>query len=137
MLGGFSVMEDWSAIDSLHKQIIDLQQKLVERSEGRHRNKSALTAKYTFDDIIHISKAMSSVVAQCRQVARTDSSVMIYGETGTGKELFAQSIHNASRRADGHSLRSTARRFRKICLRACCSARRRRIHGRRAPRRLV
>ena len=101
VLGGFSVMEDWSAIDSLHKQIIDLQQKLVERSEGRHRNKSALTAKYTFDDIIHISKAMSSVVAQCRQVARTDSSVMIYGETGTGKELFAQSIHNASRRADG------------------------------------
>ena len=43
---------------------------------------------------------MSSVVAQCRQVAKTGSSVMIYGETGTGKELFAQSIHNASRRAD-------------------------------------
>ena len=101
VLGGFSIMEDWSAIDSLHKQIIDLQQKLVERSEGRQKTKSALSAKYTFADIIYISKAVSSVVAQCRQVAKTDSSVMIYGETGTGKELFAQSIHNASPRSDG------------------------------------
>ena len=68
---------------------------------GRNRNRSVLSAKYTFDDIIHISNVMNSVVAQCRQVAKTDSSVMIYGETGTGKELFAQSIHNESRRADG------------------------------------
>ena len=44
---------------------------------------------------------MGSVVAQCRRVAKSDSSVMIYGETGTGKELFAQSIHNASPRASG------------------------------------
>ena len=101
VLGGFSIMEDWSTIDSLHKQIIDLQQKLVERSGGKTRHKSELTAKYMFSDIIHISHAMNSVVAQCRQVAKTDSSVMIYGETGTGKELFAQSIHNESRRADG------------------------------------
>lgn len=101
VLGGFSIMEDWSTIDSLHKQIIDLQQKLVERSGGKNRHKSELTAKYSFPDIIHISHAMNSVVAQCRQVAKTDSSVMICGETGTGKELFAQSIHNESRRADG------------------------------------
>lgn len=101
VLGGFSIMEDWSTIDSLHKQIIDLQQKLVERSGKNTRNKSALSAKYSFSDIIHISHAMNSVVTQCRQVAKTDSSVMIYGETGTGKELFAQSIHNESRRADG------------------------------------
>ncbi len=100
VLGGFSIMEDWSTVDSLHKQIIDLQEKLTDRRAGT-RGKSALSAKYHFADIISISPAMSSVVAQCRQVAKTGSSVMIYGETGTGKELFAQSIHNASRRADG------------------------------------
>ena len=44
---------------------------------------------------------MKDMIAQCEQVAKSDSSVMLYGETGTGKELVAQSIHNASGRADG------------------------------------
>lgn len=102
VLGGFSVMEDWSTVDDLHKQIIDLQEKLLERSvSDKEKNKSPLTAKYTFRDIIYTGSAMSNVVARCEQVAKNDSSVMIYGETGTGKELFAQSIHNASRRANG------------------------------------
>lgn len=43
---------------------------------------------------------MNKVVEKCREVAKSDSSVMIYGETGTGKELISQSIHGASRRAN-------------------------------------
>lgn len=102
VLGGFSVMEDWSTVDSLHRQIIGLQEKLTNRTEAdRAKGKSALTARYTFDDIIHVSPKMNKVVGICRQAAKSDSSLMIYGETGTGKELFAQGIHNASRRADG------------------------------------
>ena len=99
VLGGFNLLKDWSEIDQLHKKIIDLQGK--KRASGRQDGKSMLAARYTFEDIISISPTMNSVVAQCRQVAKTDSSVMIYGETGTGKELFAQSIHNASPRSDG------------------------------------
>ncbi len=99
-LGAFSVMQDSSTVDSLHKQIIDLQEKLVTHPKStKNKSQSALSAKYTFNDIIHVSDSMQSVIAQCRQVAKSDSSVMIYGETGTGKELFAQSIHNASRRS--------------------------------------
>ena len=102
VLGGFSVMEDWSTVDDLHKQIIDLQEKLLERTvSDKEKNKSPLTAKYTFRDIIYTGSAMGNVVVRCEQVAKNDSSVMIYGETGTGKELFAQSIHNASHRANG------------------------------------
>ena len=103
VLGGFSVMEDWSKVDTLHQQIIDLQEKLLNsaHSDGQKQKKKVLRAKYKFQDIICVSPAMSSVVAQCKQIADSSSSVMIYGETGTGKELFAQSIHNASRRADG------------------------------------
>lgn len=100
-LGAFNVMKDWSAIDHLHKQVLDLQQKLLEQ-QGLHRktwNSNALTAKYHFQDIVYTSTVMQALIQQCRQVARYDSSVMIFGETGTGKELFAQSIHNASRRA--------------------------------------
>ena len=101
-LGAFSVEEDWSTASELHKQIIDLQGKLLEQSSiTKAKEKSALTAKYQFHDIIHISSAMNKVVTRCQQIAQSDSSVMIYGETGTGKELLAQSIHNASRRANG------------------------------------
>ena len=63
--------------------------------------RQGLSAKYHFRDIIHNSAAMDGLIRKCQRIAKSDSSVMIYGETGTGKELLAQSIHNASQRADG------------------------------------
>lgn len=102
VLGGFSVMEDWSQIDKLSKQVIELQSKLIAASSSAKADKkSNLSAKYYFDDIVCNSPAMASLIKKCKQVAKRDSSVMIYGETGTGKEILAQSIHNASQRADG------------------------------------
>lgn len=102
VLGAFTVMKDWSQIETLQKQIMDLQDKLLNRAPGgRPKVKSELTARYQFSDIVYVSYAMRDVIEQCEQVAKNDSSVMIYGETGTGKEMFAQGIHNASRRADG------------------------------------
>lgn len=102
LLGGFSVMEDWSQIDKLSKQVIDLQSQLLGRNSASKGDRSrGMSAKYRFSDIIHNSAAMNTMIQRCRQIAKSDSSVMIYGETGTGKELLAQSIHNASRRADG------------------------------------
>jgi transcriptional regulator with GAF, ATPase, and Fis domain len=52
----------------------------------------------TFERIIGSSSALESVLAQVEQVAPTDSTVLIEGETGTGKELIAHAIHNASQR---------------------------------------
>lgn len=102
VLGGFSIMEDWSTVDNLHKQIAELREQMQpQKAAGKSRSKNRSSARYHFPDIIHISAAMNRAVERCKQVAQTDSSVMLYGETGTGKELFAQSIHNASRRADG------------------------------------
>lgn len=102
VLGGFSVMEDWSQIDRLSKQVIDLQSQLLNRTATARSNKGkAMPARYHFCDIIHNSKAMDNLIKKCQRIAKSDSSVMIYGETGTGKELLAQSIHNASRRAAG------------------------------------
>src|SRR6266404_3169617 len=51
-----------------------------------------------FDRIIGNSAALESVLEQVEQVAPTDSTVLIEGETGTGKELIAHAVHNASRR---------------------------------------
>jgi len=52
----------------------------------------------TFDGIIGRSKALRSVLREIRMVAPTDSTVLIYGETGTGKELIARAIHDLSSR---------------------------------------
>src|SRR6201993_812607 len=51
-----------------------------------------------FERIIGKSAALESVLEQVRQVASTDSTVLIEGETGTGKQLVAHAIHNASQR---------------------------------------
>jgi formate hydrogenlyase transcriptional activator len=54
--------------------------------------------EHRFDRIIGNSAALESVLEQVEQVAPTDSTVLIEGETGTGKELIAHAIHNASQR---------------------------------------
>lgn len=62
--------------------------------------KEELRAVHNFDEIIGSSKAMCSLLRDVERVAATDASVLILGETGTGKELIARAIHNASRRRD-------------------------------------
>lgn len=54
--------------------------------------------KYILDDIITEDPQMMQIKESINQIALSDSNVLIYGETGTGKELIAQSIHNCSRR---------------------------------------
>src|SRR5579862_1582081 len=51
-----------------------------------------------FEQIVGNSSALESVFAQVEQVAPTDSTVLIQGETGTGKELIARAVHNISSR---------------------------------------
>ena len=59
-----------------------------------------LVAKYTFHDIVGKSEEMDQIKRMAQKFATSNSTVLIYGQTGTGKELFAQSIHNASPRRD-------------------------------------
>jgi formate hydrogenlyase transcriptional activator len=57
-----------------------------------------IKAQYNFEEIIGRSKKLQSVLQQVELVAESDSSVLILGETGTGKELIARAIHNLSQR---------------------------------------
>jgi PAS domain S-box-containing protein len=60
--------------------------------------KEELKLEGSFNEIVGSSKSLKKVLKQVEQVAKTDSTVLILGETGTGKELIARAIHNASNR---------------------------------------
>lgn len=80
-------------IPLLYKAIEKVQlQKKVQQLEKR------ISDKYSFDTIIGKSKALESVIELAKKVAKTDSTVLLTGETGTGKEVFAQAIHENSYR---------------------------------------
>ena len=59
---------------------------------------------YTFDNVIGSCPKLRSAVELARRVAPQDSPILLVGETGTGKEIFAQSIHRSSRRRGGKFL---------------------------------
>ncbi|WP_195269386.1 sigma 54-interacting transcriptional regulator [Eubacterium sp. 1001713B170207_170306_E7] len=78
---------------------------LVNRLNAELNSKNASLnndTQYTFDHLIGASPNFIDVIEQAKRIADCDESVLIIGETGTGKELFAQSIHNASKRSSNH-----------------------------------
>ena len=75
------------------------------RAEDRMRNETValreeIVRSSMFEEIVGSSEALRKVLAQVSRVAPTDSTVLIQGETGTGKELIARAIHNRSKRAN-------------------------------------
>lgn len=78
-------------VDDLQKTEIDIRQKL---------SKKGLVAKYNFHNLIGTSEVFGKTVSVAKRYAATNSNILIIGETGTGKELFAQSIHNNSSRSN-------------------------------------
>lgn len=75
----------------------------IQKMESKIRKKllyKGHIARFKFQDIIGNSELIQQAKQKSQQYAKVDSTVLILGETGTGKELFAQSIHNASSRYD-------------------------------------
>lgn len=70
---------------------VDLAKKVI-------RLEKQLGEKYSFEKIIGQSKSIRNAIDLAKKVSATDASVLLTGETGTGKEVFAQAIHQASNR---------------------------------------
>lgn len=84
-------------------KIIPLLYKAIEKSQLQKKVQQLekrISDKYSFDTIIGKSKALEQVLNLAKKVAKTDSTVLLTGETGTGKEVFAQAIHQNSTRAE-------------------------------------
>ncbi len=85
--GSVGVVHDISEIERLARELEDARRLL------RH-----VKAKYTFDDIAGSSRHMKTAVDQAIKVSGTRATVLLCGQSGTGKELFAHAIHNCSDR---------------------------------------
>ena len=73
---------------------IERVQKLVHRMTGAR-------ARLTFANVVGESPSLREALRLAKLASNSNSTVLLHGETGTGKEIFAQSIHNSSARADG------------------------------------
>ena len=85
-----------------NNKIIPLLNKAIEKIELREKIISLekqVGKKYSFESIIGNSQSITAAIELAKKVAPTDATVLLLGETGTGKEVFAQAIHNASGRS--------------------------------------
>jgi len=97
-IADFSEDEAVSGMLVVLRDVTKLQE--LEKNLRFQMSKKGLTARYHFDDILTQEPVMYTLISWARQCAENDHTVLIYGQSGTGKELFAQSIHNASHRKD-------------------------------------
>ncbi|SHI25634.1 sigma 54-interacting transcriptional regulator [Desulfosporosinus lacus] len=78
------------------KEIQDLETKLRKKLHSR-----GLVTKFSFKNIIGNSQTLSACIQKAKRISKSNATVLITGQTGVGKEMFAQSIHNESPRALG------------------------------------
>lgn len=84
-----------------NEKIIPLVSKAMDKALLQHRVlelESKLNSKFGFDRLVGKSAAITDVIKLAQKVALTDTTVLLLGETGTGKEIFAEAIHQASNR---------------------------------------
>jgi DNA-binding NtrC family response regulator len=85
-----------------NEKIIPLLNRAMEKVQLQKRIiqlEQASGKRYVFDSILGDSDNIKEAISMAQKVAPTDATVLLLGETGTGKEVFAQAIHNASKRA--------------------------------------
>lgn len=88
-IGAFATVQRFSDAENRQNEL---------RSQLLHKG---YRAKYTFDDVVGQSPAIRRCITILKKMSLTQLPVLLIGETGTGKELFAHAVHNASPRANG------------------------------------
>lgn len=81
-----------------NRKIIPTINRAVDETEKKKGKKPA-SVTYSFDSIVGKSKELKQAITLAQKVSTTDAAVLLTGETGTGKEVFAHAIHQASQRA--------------------------------------
>lgn len=95
IVGAVEIAKNITTVNDMSKQIIELQQKLI-----KPQKKESGIKHYHFDQLIGKNDKYLEAIKLAKRASKSISSVLIFGDTGTGKELFAQSIHYGSVRKD-------------------------------------
>ncbi|MBI5512302.1 MAG: sigma 54-interacting transcriptional regulator [Deltaproteobacteria bacterium] len=83
------------------EMVVDFLPDLLQRREASLPSPMVALGSRSFGDIVHNSEVMNGVIGRANTAALYESPVLLEGETGTGKELFARAIHSASKRTNG------------------------------------
>ncbi|WP_409370086.1 sigma-54 interaction domain-containing protein [Lysinibacillus sp. 38-6] len=94
-IGVFSITHTETSLRNQLQQTLDSKRETMEVPEEVKRNNGTI---YTFQDIKGSSQELLQTIAEAKNIANYNTDTLIVGETGTGKELFAQSMHNLSPR---------------------------------------
>lgn len=97
IVGAVEISRNITDVKNLSEEVQDLR-KTIYSSRGKVVNQH-VKARYHFDDIVTVNQEFIRVKSIAMKAAKTDMPILVYGETGTGKELLVQSIHNESNRA--------------------------------------
>ena len=102
IIGACTVSNNEKRLQELIYETIELKRKIAikESSDSESEENKDHGAIYTFEDIIGDSPETSNLIREAQTMAMVDSNILIIGETGTGKEVFAQSIHNFSKKRE-------------------------------------
>ena len=95
VIGGLSVV---TFLKDAHDFKAELDRYEKRNKQVLSRVNKANTARYTFDSIVAVGESAMAAKALAQRAAATDAPVLLASESGTGKELYAQAIHNASAR---------------------------------------
>ena len=94
VIGVCSISKNESHLQSLLSNIIEIKRNLLPKEDMSDVKLYRNGTRYTFSDIVSNSTAIEDLIKDSQMIATLNNSVLIIGETGTGKEVFAQSIHN-------------------------------------------
>lgn len=95
LIGAMEIAKNYTNVSRMSDQIRSLQTQIATSDTSKDVTEYKY---YQFTDLIGRDKEFLKAVRFARKAAESDSSVLIQGETGTGKEIFSQSIHSASKR---------------------------------------
>lgn len=98
-VGAVEIAKDYSRLKLLSERLLDLQKEM--KPPAMQKKVSAGSTIYTLDSLLTVNSDLIAIKNEAKKLAKSDSPIIVFGESGSGKELFVQGLHHASLRNKG------------------------------------